>query len=119
MVSSGTSLLNSLTGWLQPGGAAARRRRRRLMVSAKRAGLLGLGSGFMLAGVASAPTPLPIGFVLFALGLYFAARGSKKARRSVKWLRRRSPSMSRGLNRIKDRMPANLRLFIERSDPGV
>lgn len=103
----------------RPGEAALRRHRRRLMVTAKRAGLLGLGSGFMLAGVVSAPTPLPIGFVLFALGMYFAARGSKKARRSVKWLRRQSPPMSHGLNRIKHRLPAKLRVFIERSDPGV
>lgn len=89
------------------------------MVWTKRTGLLGMGSAFMLAGVASVPTPVPVGFVLFALGLYFVARGSRKARRSVTWIRRQAPPVSRGLNRIKDRMPSNLRLFIERSDPGV
>ncbi|PKU25349.1 hypothetical protein CWS72_07055 [Telmatospirillum siberiense] len=71
----------------------------------------------MILGVLSVPTPVPIGFVLFAVGLYLAARGSKRARRSVKHLRRQVPLLSRGLNSIKHRLPPRLQAFIERSDP--
>lgn len=96
-----------------------RRWRRRTAVAVKRSALLGVGCTFMLAGVATVPTPVPIGFALFAVGLYFAARGSKTARRGVKWIRRRAPGFSHGLNGIKHRMPSPMKRFIERSDPGV
>jgi hypothetical protein len=96
-----------------------RRWRRRTSVRVKRTALLGMGFTLMVAGVATVPTPVPIGFVLFAMGLYFAARGSKTARRGVKWLRRRAPRFSRGLNGIKHRMPADMKNFIEKSDPGA
>lgn len=73
----------------------------------------------MLAGVATVPTPVPIGFVLFVLGLYMAARGSKTAQRGVTWARRVIPPLSRGLNRLKPRLPRSVRRFVERSDPGL
>lgn len=98
---------------------AHRRLRRRTVVTVKRAVFLGLGVAFMVAGVISVPSPLPIGFVLFAMGLYFAARGSKFARRGVTWVRRILPPLSRALNGVKHRMPLAMRRFIERSDPGV
>ncbi|MCR6629111.1 MAG: hypothetical protein NVV74_03130 [Magnetospirillum sp.] len=96
---------------------ARRRLRRRTLVAARRTALVGLGCTCMVAGIASVPSPLPIGFVLFAMGLYFTARGSKFARRGVKWVRRVLPPFSRGLNGIKHRMPLAMRRFIERSDP--
>lgn len=96
-----------------------RRLRRRTTVTVKRMVLVGMGCTCMVAGIASVPSPLPVGFVLFAVGLYFAARGSKLARRGVKWARRRLPPFSRGLNGIKHRMPMPMRRFIERSDPGL
>lgn len=96
-----------------------RRLRRRTVVTAKRTALVGVGCTCMMAGIASVPSPLPIGFVLFAMGLYFTARGSKLARRGIKWVRRTLPPFSHGLNGIKHRMPAAMRRFIERSDPGV
>lgn len=95
-----------------------RRLRRRTVLAAKRSALVGMGCTCMIAGIASVPSPLPIGFVLFAMGLYFTARGSKMARRGVKWVRRTVPPFSRGLNGIKDRLPTAMRRFIERSDPG-
>lgn len=95
-----------------------RRLRRRTMIAAKRTALVGVGCTCMVAGIASVPSPLPIGFVLVAMGLYFAARGSKLARRGVKWVRRTLPPFSRGLNGIKHRLPPSMRRFIERSDPG-
>lgn len=97
---------------------ARRRLRRRTVLTAKRTALVGVGATCMVAGVVSVPSPLPIGFVLFAMGLYFAARGSKVARRGVKWMRGAVPPLSRGLNGLKPRLPAAMRRFIERSDPG-
>lgn len=98
---------------------ARRRLRRRSGLAMRRAAFLGTGCTLMVAGIASVPTPVPIGLVLFAMGLYFLARGSKTAGRGVKWARGRMPRLSRGLNVIKPRMPASMRRFIERSDPGV
>lgn len=95
-----------------------RRLRRRTVLTAKRTALVGMGATCMVAGIASVPSPLPIGFVLFAVGLYFTASGSKMARRGVKWMRRAVPPLSRGLNGLKPRLPAAMRRFIERSDPG-
>lgn len=95
-----------------------RRLRRRTVLTAKRTALVGVGATCMVAGIASVPSPLPIGFVLFAMGLYFTARGSKMARRGIKVLRRTLPPLSRGLNAIKHRLPIAMRRFIERSDPG-
>ena len=79
--------------------------------------MIGSGGLLMILGVLAAPTPVPIGFILFAVGLYLVARGSKRVRRSVKHFRRQVPPFSRGLNRIKHRLPHRLRAFIERSDP--
>jgi len=90
---------------------------RRRKVVLRRVGFVGSGASLMLLGILSAPTPVPIGFVLFAMGLYMMARGSKTARRSIKHLRRRMPLFSRGLNQAKHRMPAPMRDFIEKSDP--
>ena len=98
---------------------ARRRLRRRTALAVKRTALVGMGCTFMVAGIASVPSPLPVGFVLFAMGLYFAARGSKVARRGVKWARRSLPLLSRGLNGIKHRVPVPMRRFIERSDPAL
>jgi hypothetical protein len=102
-----------------PLSRAALRRRRRIQVMVQRVTLLGSGSSLMVLGVLSVPTPVPIGFVLFAAGLYLMARGSKRARHSVKGLRRRVPPFSRGLNSVKHRLPKGLRQFIERSDPSA
>ncbi|HLO77149.1 MAG TPA: hypothetical protein VK196_11910 [Magnetospirillum sp.] len=96
-----------------------RRLRRRTVVTVKRTALVSVGCTCMVAGIASVPSPLPIGFVLFAMGLYFAARGSKVARRGIKWVRHRVPPFSRGLNGIKHRLPVSMRRFVERSDPGA
>ena len=98
---------------------ARRRLRRRTALTLKRMALVGMGCTCMVAGIASVPSPLPVGFVLFAVGLYFAARGSKLARRGVKWARRSLPLLSRGLNGIKHRVTPAMRRFIERSDPAA
>jgi hypothetical protein len=87
-------------------------------VFARRFALVGSGVSMMVLGIVTVPTPVPIGFVFFAVGLYLVARGSKRARRSVKYLRRHVPPLSRGLNRIKSRLPVRFQDFIEQSDPG-
>lgn len=97
---------------------AARRLRRRTTVTLQRTAYVGMGCTCMIAGIASVPSPIPIGFVLFAMGLYFTARGSRLARRGVTWARRRIPPMSRGLNSLKPRLPRAMRRFIETSDPA-
>ncbi|MDR3441092.1 PGPGW domain-containing protein [Telmatospirillum sp.] len=94
------------------------RRRRQWGVLLRRLGLTGAGALLIILGILSVPTPVPIGFVLFAVGLYLLARGSKRAKRSVKDLRRLVPPLSRSLNRLKHRLPGRLQIFIERSDPG-
>jgi len=101
-----------------PLSRAVLRRRRRIQVLVQRVTLLGSGSSLIVLGVLSVPTPIPIGFFLFAAGLYLMARGSKRARHSVKGLRRRVPPFSRGLNSVKHRLPKGLRKFIEHSDPS-
>ncbi|MBX9634795.1 MAG: hypothetical protein K2X44_07410 [Magnetospirillum sp.] len=106
-------------GHTQWQGRTRRRLRRRTAITVKRTALVGMGCTCMVVGIASVPSPLPVGFVLFAMGMYFAARGSKVARRGVKWVRRAVPPFSRGLNGIKHRMPVSMRRFIERSDPGA
>ena len=95
------------------------RRIRRLRILSSRIAFIGSGATLMILGVLSVPTPVPIGLVLFAVGLYLVARGSKRARRSVKRLRHHVPPLSRGLNRVKHHLPPGLRRFIEHRDPGA
>lgn len=106
-----------LLSCLPPESGLARRLRRRWTLTVKRAVLLVLALACIAAGIAAVPSPVPIGFVLFVMGLYFAARGSKLARRGVTALRRAVPPMSRALNAVKPRLPHAVRRFIERSDP--
>lgn len=97
-----------------------RRWRRRTRVAAQRTALMGAGGTLMVAAAAAVPTPFPgLGLLLFVMALYFLARGSKSARRAVTWSRRRMPPLSRGLERMKPGLPAGMRRFIERSDPGI
>lgn len=84
----------------------------------RRIGFIGSGLVLMALGVVMAPSPLPIGFILFVVGIYLVARGSRWARRLFKATRRWVPAFSRGLNRVKHRLPRPMRSFIERSDPG-
>ncbi len=96
-----------------------RRWRRRVGVGAKRAALFGTGGTLLVASVAAVPTPFPgLGLLLFAAALYFMARGSRAARRAVKWSRRRMPPLSRGLTSIRPGLPRPMQAFIDQSDPG-
>ncbi len=90
-------------------------RRHRVLV--RRLSLVGSGSALMVLGMLSVPSPVPVGFVLFVLGLFMTAKGSRRVRRNIKLLRRRVPLFSRSLNHAKRHMPPPVRSFIERSDP--
>ena len=100
-----------------PHGISRHSRRRQRKVLVRRVSLVGSGASLMVLGVISVPSPIPIGFVLFVMGLFMMAKGSRTARRTVKHLRRRVPLFSRGLNRAKHRLPPHMRAFIEKSDP--
>lgn len=100
-----------------PHGISRHSRVRQRKVIIRRVSLVGSGASLMLLGIVSVPSPLPVGFVLFAMGLFMMAKGSRTARRSIKHLRRRVPLFSRGLNRAKHRLPPPMRDFIEKSDP--
>ena len=92
------------------------RRRRRWAVFAQRSMLLSAGGSLILCAIAAVPTPLPgLGLVLFTGGLYFLARGSPRARRSIGRGLRRSPAVSRQLHGWKHRFPPALRRFIDRN----
>lgn len=81
--------------------------------------LLRFLAGWLLVGVGAvlAPTPLPLGLPLVAAGLYLLARDSAAVRRAIRDRRRTLPGLSRGLNGIKQRMPAGVRRMIETTDP--
>jgi len=98
-------------------GISRHSRVRQRKVFIRRASLVGSGASLMLLGVISVPSPVPIGFVLFVMGLFMMAKGSRTARRTVKHLRRRMPLFSRSLNHAKHRLPSHMRDFIEKSDP--
>ncbi|HVI53352.1 MAG TPA: hypothetical protein VM661_19240 [Candidatus Sulfotelmatobacter sp.] len=100
-----------------PHGISRHSRMRQRKVILRRVSLVGSGASLILLGIVSVPSPVPIGFVLFAMGLFMMAKGSRTARRSIKHLRRRVPLFSRGLNHAKHRLPSQMRDFIEKSDP--
>lgn len=76
-----------------------------------------IGMTFIVAGILTMPTPVPLGLVLVVVGLYFVARASRSMRGMVVRMRRHSPGFSRCLNRIRHRMPNSMRAFIDNSDP--
>lgn len=96
-----------------------RRLRRRSAVTMRRTAYVGGGLTLIMAGIALTPTPIPIGAVLVVIGLAVAARGSRTVGKGVKWMRRQVPPLSRGLNRLKPRLPRPFRRFVENSDPGI
>lgn len=98
---------------------ATRRLRRRSTLTLKRGLLLGAGLSLVLLGLATVPTPVPIGAVLIVVGLTFLAKGSRFVLRAVKWARRRSPRLSDGLNRLKPRLPKGIARFVDKSAPGA
>ncbi len=102
----------------RPGSRTGARWRLRVLVRLRRVAMICCGCVLMALGIVLVPSPLPVGFVLFAVGLFLAARASRWVRRLVRRGRRMLPVFSRGLNRLKHRLPGPMRTFIEQSDPG-
>ncbi|WP_160166763.1 PGPGW domain-containing protein [Caenispirillum salinarum] len=78
---------------------------------------LGLGWILVVVGAVTAPTPVPVGLPMVAVGLYLLARESKTVRRVIRERRRALPGFSRRLNGLKHRMPRGVRRMIEATDP--
>lgn len=76
-----------------------------------------IGLLVLLVGIVTAPTPIPIGVILIAIGLYMLARESLTARAAIRWARRRLPSLDRGLCHVAPRLPRAIRVIIRRTAP--
>lgn len=72
----------------------------------------------VVVGGVLTPTPVPLGLPMLAAGLYLLARDSATVRRGIRRRRKALPMLSRGLDRIKGRMPAGVRGMIEATDPA-
>ncbi|WP_413205662.1 PGPGW domain-containing protein [Rhodospirillum sp. A1_3_36] len=94
-----------------------RRRRRRLYVFTQRSLRQVVGWSLIFLGVIVAPTPLPLGLLLMAVGLYMVARDSVVARRMVRWIRRHISPLNKGLEALHPRVSKGMRVFIERTHP--
>ncbi|MCF8482249.1 MAG: hypothetical protein K9H25_17630 [Rhodospirillum sp.] len=94
-----------------------RRRRRRLYVLTHRSVRRIVGWGLILLGMILAPTPLPLGLLLMAVGLYMVARDSATARRMIRWIRRHIPILDRGLEGLHPRVGKDMKAFIDRTHP--
>lgn len=94
-------------------------RPRQRVLARRRRRLVGAGLGLMALGILAVPTPLPVGFLLFLLGLVLVARGSPWAQKGLVLLRRWLPPLSHALNRVTPRLPSRIRGFVARSDPAL
>lgn len=91
-----------------------KRRRRHPVVR-----LVSVAAGWVLlvVGVITTPTPVPIGLVLVAIGIFLLARDSHMARKGIRSLRKRFPALDRGLCSISHRLPRTVRAVIRRTAP--
>ncbi len=80
--------------------------------------LLSVGWACVVAGVISLPTPLPLGAILFAVGLPILYRESRLVRRSVIALGRRFPGPNRVVRRVLRRGTAAVQGWAESRPPG-
>jgi hypothetical protein len=83
----------------------------------KRFARLGLGWLLVAVGAITAPTPLPIGYVLILIGLSILVHESRFVRNRIRGLRARYPGIGNWLNRVKHYAPGFARRLIELTDP--
>lgn len=102
----------------------ARRLRRRLAVMVKRSLRRAVGWVLFIVGAILAPTPIPFGLIMVAIGLYLLAKDSVVARRMIRSVRRRIPALTaaldrlhQGLDRVHPKVGKGLRAFIDRTHP--
>lgn len=99
----------------KPSRFAAMRRRQ---LNKQRVMLFAGGAVLVLVGIPLTPTPVPLGLLMVAAGLYLMARSSDRVMRGIRSLREAWPVFSSKLNALKPRAPRGLRRFIEQSDPS-
>lgn len=105
--------------WRFGPGHLARRSRRLRAVRTRKTFLLGMGGSLLVAGAILAPTPIPIGLAMVAVGLYLLARVSRRTVDVVVALRRFCPPLSRSLSSVRNRGTPGVRRFIDRTDPAL
>ncbi len=98
-----------------PQNQAGRRPRRRRPI-ARLAGAIA-GWVLLIVGIITTPTPIPIGLVLVAFGLFLLARDSRMARRGIRALRSRFATLDNSLSRLSSRLPRAVRTVIRRTAP--
>ncbi|MDJ0894233.1 MAG: hypothetical protein QNJ92_03760 [Alphaproteobacteria bacterium] len=80
--------------------------------------LLAIGWLCVIVGLISLPTPLPLGAILFAVGLPILYRESRLIRRAVLAVGQRFPGLSRMLRRALQRSTAAARAWAESRPAG-
>jgi hypothetical protein len=75
------------------------------------------GSVILVVGIVIAPTPIPIGVVLIAIGLFMLSVESRRVRRLVRGIRGRIGGLDRALRRAEPRLPRGLAHMLHLTDP--
>jgi len=75
------------------------------------------GVVMLIIGLITLPTPLPIGFVFTAIGLFMLTRDSERARETVRWARRKIALMDWGLRKVEPRLPRAVARMVYMTDP--
>ncbi len=80
---------------------------------------LRLGAGWFLVvtGAIIAPTPVPIGLIMMAVGLGILATESRFVRNGLRQMRRRFPAFCAKLRGVRHRVPGFARRVIDDTDP--
>ena len=80
--------------------------------------LLSIGWACVLAGLITLPTPLPLGAILFAIGLPILYRESRLVRRAVTAIGQRFPGPNRRVQRMLQRGTAAVQAWADRRPAG-
>ena len=80
---------------------------------------LRLSAGWFLVvtGAIIAPTPVPIGLIMMAVGLGLLATESRFVRNALRQVRRRFPAFCAKLRGVRHRVPGFARRVIDETDP--
>lgn len=76
-----------------------------------------VGLTLIVAGMVTAPTPVPFGVILVLAGLCLIARDSRRLRGAIRHLRGRFPRLSARAHDLRHRLPALPRRVLETTDP--
>ncbi|MDJ0894939.1 MAG: hypothetical protein QNJ92_07325 [Alphaproteobacteria bacterium] len=80
--------------------------------------LLSIGWACVVAGLITLPTPLPLGAILFAIGLPILYRESRVVRRVVIAVGQRFPGPNRLVQRVLQRGTALVQAWADGRSPG-